>query len=236
MKKVNSQQIEYLYKFTRQHYVEYYDVQTELVDHLANAIEAHWQTFPNDDFETTLQKEFRKFGVCGFSDVVEQKTKQMRKRYNRILWQHVKTFFSPPKLLITLLLFILIFKALSFFTQTYWVLTGIMSIWLIGAIILIRFNYKLRKKSPDTKKWLLKEIIFGNNIATTSLIFSFQTNSQLIIQNTEHIENLFVLVGISAFSTLFYIVTYITLYYLPLKSEVYLTQTYPEYQSLCTNY
>lgn len=38
--KLSTEQIDYLYQFTRNHYVEYYDLQTELVDHLANAIEA----------------------------------------------------------------------------------------------------------------------------------------------------------------------------------------------------
>ena len=40
--KLTKEQIQQLYKFTRQHYVEYYDVQTELVDHLANDIEQIW--------------------------------------------------------------------------------------------------------------------------------------------------------------------------------------------------
>ena len=44
--KLTPQQIDQLYLFTRQHYVEYYDLQTELVDHLANAIETEWQQNP----------------------------------------------------------------------------------------------------------------------------------------------------------------------------------------------
>ncbi|WP_262494794.1 hypothetical protein [Balneicella halophila] len=36
---VSDKQLERLYEFTRQHYVEHYDLQSELVDHLANAIE-----------------------------------------------------------------------------------------------------------------------------------------------------------------------------------------------------
>ena len=44
--KLTQQQIDRLYQFTRQHYVEWYDLQTELVDHLANAIEAQWQENP----------------------------------------------------------------------------------------------------------------------------------------------------------------------------------------------
>ncbi len=38
-KKVSPQEIQRLYRFTREHYVEYYDLQTELVDHLATGIE-----------------------------------------------------------------------------------------------------------------------------------------------------------------------------------------------------
>ncbi len=35
-------QIQNLYKFTKQHYVEWYDLQSELVDHLANDINLYF--------------------------------------------------------------------------------------------------------------------------------------------------------------------------------------------------
>ena len=82
--KLNTQQIDRLYQFTRQHYVEYYDLQTELVDHLANAIEEQWQENPKITFEEVLQKEFKKFGVFGFMDVVEKRQAAMNKKYNKI--------------------------------------------------------------------------------------------------------------------------------------------------------
>ena len=61
--KLSPEQIERLYQFTRQHYVEYYDLQTELVDHLANAIEEQWTANPKLSFEQALQVEFKKFGI-----------------------------------------------------------------------------------------------------------------------------------------------------------------------------
>lgn len=57
--KLSLEQIERLYQFTRQHYVEYYDLQTELVDHLANAIESQWLENPKLSFEQALQVEFK---------------------------------------------------------------------------------------------------------------------------------------------------------------------------------
>ena len=97
--KLTSAQIDQLYTFTKQHYVEYYDLQTELVDHLANAIELEWESNPTLSFETLLNKEFKKFVVFGFMDVVEEKQKAMNKIYNKLVWGHFKTFFnlcSPP--------------------------------------------------------------------------------------------------------------------------------------------
>jgi len=64
--KLTPNQIQQLYKFTYQHYVEYYDVQTELVDHLANDIEQIWIEQPNLSFEQARDNSFKKFGVFGF--------------------------------------------------------------------------------------------------------------------------------------------------------------------------
>ena len=55
--KLTDTQIQDLYTFTRKHYVEYYDVQTELVDHLANDIEATWKENP----EVIFRKSERYF-------------------------------------------------------------------------------------------------------------------------------------------------------------------------------
>lgn len=63
--KLSKLQIEQLFNFTRQHYVEYYDLQTELVDHLANAIETECEQNPKLTFDEVLHKEFKKFGVLG---------------------------------------------------------------------------------------------------------------------------------------------------------------------------
>ena len=62
--KLSENQIQKLYAFTRTHYVEHYDLQTELVDHLANGIEAQQQKALRLPFNDALKKEFEKFGVC----------------------------------------------------------------------------------------------------------------------------------------------------------------------------
>lgn len=50
--KLSSKHIDQLYKFTSAHFVEWYDLQTELVDHLANDIEDIWEKDPKLSFMT----------------------------------------------------------------------------------------------------------------------------------------------------------------------------------------
>ena len=115
--KLSAEQIEKLYAFTRQHYVEYYDLQTELVDHLANAIEAQWEQNPKLSFEEALRIEFKKFGVFGFMDVVEKRQAALQKKYNQLVWKELKTFFRLPKIIGTLAAVGIIFYALKLFQQ-----------------------------------------------------------------------------------------------------------------------
>lgn len=78
-------QIDQLYLFTRQHYVEYYDLQTELVDHLAHAIEAQMKESPTLTFDEALNLEFQKFGIFGYMDVVENRQAVLNKKYNGLV-------------------------------------------------------------------------------------------------------------------------------------------------------
>ena len=111
--KLTTSQIDQLFTFTRQHYVEYYDVQSELVDHLANAIEKQWQENPNRSFEEALHIDFSKFGVFGFMDVVEKRQAVLGKKYNGLVWQHFKDFFGIPKIVLTIAMTLLLFTFIN---------------------------------------------------------------------------------------------------------------------------
>ena len=69
-----------LFKFCRDHFVYHYDLQVELVDHLASSIEEQWEINPEFSFERALYNTFRKFGVTGFSKIKEQKQKELARR------------------------------------------------------------------------------------------------------------------------------------------------------------
>lgn len=99
---VTSEETEELFLFCRKHFVYHYDLQVELVDHLASSVEEQWESDPELSFEEALHKTFKKFGISGFSKIKEQKQKELRRKYNILLWKYLLEFYRWPKILLTL--------------------------------------------------------------------------------------------------------------------------------------
>lgn len=226
--KITPEHIDRLYRFTREHFVEWYDLQTELVDHLANAIEKQWEENPKILFEEALQIEFKKFGVFGFMNVVEKRQAALEKKYRKIIWQHFKAFFTLPKILSTTAAFAFIWVLLKSLNQAHTVVYGllmgaVLSFW----ILTIAKKIKAQKKATKTtKKWLFKEMIFGygNVLGLSYIPFQFIIH----IDFEAGLSNL----QISFFSFLIvvlYLLEYIILFEIPSKAITYLKETYPEY-------
>jgi hypothetical protein len=86
---LTTSQIDQLFTFTRQHYVEWYDLQSELVDHLANSIEAQWEQFLNEHLRL-LNIEFK--NLVYLWTLLKNGRLFSAKKYNSIVWKHFKDF------------------------------------------------------------------------------------------------------------------------------------------------
>ena len=228
--KLTTEQIDQLYAFTKQHYVEYYDLQTELVDHLANAIELEWETNPTPSFETLLNKEFKKFGVFGFMDVVEEKQKAMAKRYNNWVWNHFKAFFELPNIIGTVLLIAALFYFLKFNENNIKIIKILFVIQFAVVFFgLVKQRLLINKKELNPKKWLLEKTIYscGNFGGMFTLPLNIGT---IISNNITHATNSFALFGMSCFFVCCGLFFYIILFEIPSKAQEYLEKTYPEYK------
>lgn len=222
-KKLNAEQIERLYLFTRQHFVEYYDLQTELVDHLANAIETKWAVQPDLDFETALQQEFKKFGVFGFMDVVEKRQAALTKRYYKLLWQYFKEFFGLPKIVLTIACIAITYQMLMFEPVLYTIILFI--VLLLSAVKLFQLNRQYKKKVRQTgQKWLLEELIFRCGGTGIYLYVAVQA----LRLGGESASPLYMAI-LSIFLVLLALYDYIVLFVIPAKAEEHLKATYPEY-------
>lgn len=228
MKKLTEKHIEELYTFTRQHYVEHYDVQTELVDHLANDIEQIWKNKPQLSFEKARDISFKKFGVFGFMGVVEEKQKQLGKKYRKILWKYTKEWFEFPKILTVISTFLFFYYFLQLNIGIYMIES---SLFLL-AIIDLYFVYKLKKEfnkktRTNGKKWMLEEMIF--NVASIGGIM-VAANLPQILTYIERVPSKIASVIIATMITLAIIYSYVTLVVIPKKSEKLLQKHYPEYK------
>jgi heme exporter protein D len=224
-------QIDELYKFTRKHYVYHYDVQSELVDHLANDIENIWQETPNLSFEQARDKSFKKFGIFGFMDVVEKKQSQMTKKYYKIIFKFAKEWFRLPKIVLTLAMIFGFYKLQnveSSYTIYLIIFFMVISAQLIGVFINSR---KLNKKYLESgKKWMFEDIISINGLGNTALLifyvfdFPFRTSGDFLLMGEFR-------KFLSAFLITFVVLLgYITLVVVPKKAQQLLQEMYPQYK------
>jgi hypothetical protein len=223
--KLTLNQIQQLYKFTRQHYVEHYDLQTELVDHLAHGIEQLQQENPSLSFEQALNQEFKKFGVFGFMDVVAERQKTMSKKYYGIIFKFFKEYFQLPKIILTLCLTTLLVIVLQTVHQGhlhYWV-SGILLIGILPMFIsILKHSKKLKKKK---RKWMLEEMLLNHAGVAQILILPIH------LLNFEYMITSFFWLSIISFTMVsMLLLVYVITFVIPSKAEKLLEETYPEYK------
>ncbi|KGO85849.1 hypothetical protein Q765_14595 [Flavobacterium rivuli WB 3.3-2 = DSM 21788] len=224
-KTLNAEQIEQLYTFTRQHFVEYYDLQTELVDHLANAIETLWEVKPQLTFDDALKTEFKKFGIYGFSDVVEERQKALGKKYTKLMARYFKEFFKLPRILLTIAMFVITYKLFKFFLPVYIPLILILEGFSFYRIIKLKKIYKV-KTDATGKRWLLEEMIYrgGSAMAVAGMTIQFM---QFALR--DHLQEIFILLMALVF-VLSLMHSYVVLYVIPAKATEHLSAAYPGYK------
>lgn len=220
-------QILELYTFTQKHYVDYYDVQTELVDHLANDIESIWKETPNLSFEHARDKAFKKFGIFGFMGVIEAKERQMTKRYLKFVWQFAKQWFSLPKIATTTCVWAIIFKVLQLpFSENIFI-SGLLFLFLLELFFMHKNRKKLKRK---TQIYLLETIIWRTQNGFLGLILMILFNFINLTEIQLHTLPIIWLLLLSFTATLLGICSYIIYIVIPKKADELLQETYPEYK------
>lgn len=218
--KLSAEQIEQLFDFTKKHFVEHYDVQVELVDHLANAIEDQWKENPNILFEDALQTEFKKFGILGFTGLVEQKQVALQNHYWRLIKKELIDFFSIPKIIFSAALFYILFQIFAnpnewMVANDYFILIGFVAI-TVAVFVYQRVSFK------TPKKWLIQNTANYLYTLPISLLIYFRFGFTTSTLNPSLFKVLF-----STTSSTLYILFLIVLYskIIPLvKNEIILTE------------
>ncbi|MBK7635546.1 MAG: hypothetical protein IPJ13_15665 [Saprospiraceae bacterium] len=94
---LTTDQIQSLFAFVKSKYVRYIDVQYELVDHLATAIEDEMQKDSKLSFEAALSKVYARFPITGFYQFYCIKSRQFRQLLVAAILQFTHLPLLRPK-------------------------------------------------------------------------------------------------------------------------------------------
>lgn len=227
--KLTTVQIGRLYKFTREHFVYHYDLQTELVDHLANGIEKRWEENPKLSFDDALNLEFKQFGIVGFNDVIEKHNSALSKKYFKIIFRFMREYVKLPKIIGTICAILAIFYIMrnTSYSELY-IGVSYLLLFTYMLAIMIKRNKQYKEKTKQTgKRWKLEEMIFSVGNSGFIMLNFFQIIYHLNILEAEHYAVQMLCATVLVFVALF---VYISTEVLPEKAETLLREAYPEYE------
>jgi len=165
-RKLSLEQIKFLFSFFEHRKVRYYDVQMELVDHFASAIEHRWETDPGLSFEEAFCNEQQQFNRNDFKQIVEEKEEALRSKYRKIERHYIADFFSWPKIVATSFVTLLIYQIFPLFVNYFRfvsivILTDILVVAFLAYIVYPR-KYKVDLKE-DKEFLLLQQLKSGQH-------------------------------------------------------------------------
>ncbi len=172
-KQLNKEQIDTLFSFVKSKYVRYIDVQYELVDHLASAIEDEMQKDSKLSFDAALSKVYARFPVTGFTNFIASKASSLGSYWRRRYFNLLLTYFTPPKIFLTILIYIFAFQTAYFFGKS-----GLAVLIFVSYIINLCFlynHYQAMKyiKSKKQDYLFLQSSWVGSSFSITLQYWSF---------------------------------------------------------------
>jgi hypothetical protein len=102
---IQQAQVDEIMTFCEAKGVTYYDIQVELVDHIADSIEELQKSNPALPFSDALDLAGKQFGNEEFAAIVKSKKRLIEKRMSRLIEKEFLSFFTIPRMLITIFLF-----------------------------------------------------------------------------------------------------------------------------------
>lgn len=103
---LTKEQIQELYLFVEERNVPYIDVQHEIVDHLASAVEDEMDSIEGLSFKSALHRVYGRFPITGFAVLIMEKEKSLLAYWQRKKTKLLLDYFSPSRVLIILSIYI----------------------------------------------------------------------------------------------------------------------------------
>ncbi|MFT5754624.1 MAG: uncharacterized membrane protein (DUF485 family) [Flavobacterium sp.] len=167
--KLSKEQIIYIENYIKKNDIKYYEIYMEILDHMILSVEAILEQDNAISFEAAVLKaKVEGFGKKGFRVMMEEKQKMAQKQASRENFKRIKEYFTFPKMLLTICVFVLYYVFLSFFENP--AKANMLSVVIIGfiAISQIVYSWKYRKinKLHILKTQTLNSMYYGAFLGT----------------------------------------------------------------------
>lgn len=97
---LTKEEIDKLFKFVKSKYVHFIDVQYEIVDHLASAIEEKQEEDSSLSFDRALREVYSKFPITGFVHFVAEKQSALSRYWLKRFLSFMLSYMKLPKIII----------------------------------------------------------------------------------------------------------------------------------------
>jgi len=230
-RKLTEEEIELIYDFCYERNVSEYEIQAELVDHLASAIEENWKENPEISFFDNLFEIYRQFGTDGFQTLTKSKKRAFQKQYNYLFLKFLGSFFQLPRIIFTFAFSFFLFAIIRHFDAREPVMFSIQGFSLALYLWYILFYFPRRLTIKVKKE---QQFLFVNYINTlkslSSLLITCSINTVNIgfrhfkVPNTVWFD-----FSLSFTVVMLFIVGYAFMFYMPKLMKQHFTKQFPQF-------
>lgn len=145
------------------------EVEMEILDHVASAVEAKLESNPNKSITKAIHEVHAGFGPLGFSVMEDELRKNYGKQFGIIQRDLLWSYFSSVKAIITVLVFLLSYLIGEFILPQPIVIIQVIlcSVCLISGILLYhQFRSMFRK-------WRKRSLIIGSHFIKSWVVYYF---------------------------------------------------------------
>ncbi len=237
---LTQKQIARLFEVCEEQGVIYYDVQVELVDHLASQVEDELKQKPDQKFDEILDGVLLSFGSAGFYRIQKNKEAEMTEKYNRILRTFIHEFYSIPRILLTLTCSLLLFGLFQveeiasmvggfLFLGTAFFMLFYHSFWYSAKLHIKEFQGKTFLIANQMERINRKAIKWISMPFSLLLLISYSAKGLGYHLFPEIFNNVFVQFGMAFFIIFYLIRLWACHFYLPRRIKADFVRDFPQF-------
>lgn len=230
-RKLTPEEIELIYDFCYDKGIIEYEIQSELVDHLASAMEDRWKENQELSFPDNLSEIYNRFGYEGVMKFAKSKKRAFQKQYNRLFLKFLGSFFQLPRIILTLALCFSLFTILRILDDREPIMRSI-QVFSLAIYLWYIFSFVPRRLSIKVKKE--QRFLFLNYISIlrslSGLLVTLSVNvASLCFKYFKAPDKAWFDFGLSFAIVFLFILGYALMFYMPILTNRHFKDQFPQF-------